>query len=279
METTDEYGDQFELATLVRRVTSVTEPSLRRRQVARHVTTVDPTTVADHFQTLFQRGARGDRAAAEVLMSFADFVVTASDEENAFIDHLDLAARASDRHAVSWFLLSPPPARRIDGTQRMRMRGKAMTLGERRALAAGWNPSMLEVLLADPDPMVVDRLCRNPRVQEPHIMQIVTRRPNAEDILLTIARHPRWFSRVRVRHALAMNPYGSTGLSLRIIPLLPVDRVYSIRNARDLHPALPLAASYFIALREMEHPDGPTPEDLAAELAGRRRGAIDPYLP
>lgn len=114
---------------------------------------------------------------------------------------------------------------------------RQITLGERKAMASGGNRAVLERLIYDRDPLVVRKLCLNPRLLEQDILLIATRRPNDPEVLHEIARS-EWLSRYRVRHALVLNPYNATGLSIRLLPLLHAHHVNSLRFAGDVHPQL-----------------------------------------
>lgn len=156
-------------------------------------------------------------------------------------------------------LIDPPPAREIDNL-RMQQRGRALSLGERRALAAGWDPRNLERLLMDHEPMVIDKLCANPRLGEQHVLSIVTRRPVPPGLLRVVAQHNRWYCRAVVREAIVQNPYGPTGLALRTLPVVPWITVDRVRFAGDLHPAMQRFAEYLRQVRAGRD-EGPTPDE------------------
>jgi 3-hydroxyisobutyrate dehydrogenase-like beta-hydroxyacid dehydrogenase len=52
--------DQYQLSTLIRRVLSVGDVGLRRRQMERHLLTVDAATAAAHLEALFGPALSGD---------------------------------------------------------------------------------------------------------------------------------------------------------------------------------------------------------------------------
>jgi hypothetical protein len=256
---TDEYGDQYEFDTFVRRVLSVIDPPLRRRQVERHLLTVDAATVSEHLQELFTRAARGDADASAMLMPLALFVQSAGEHETLALEAIDLAARREDRHAVAWFLLDPPPSRVIEERAMARMTAQSQSLGHRKAAAARSDPATLERLTHDDHPMVIDKLCQNPRVTEQHIMTIITRRPTLPALIETVAAHARWLQRPTVREAIVYNPYGPTGLALRLLPTLSVRTWEAVRFAAQVHPAVQGFAEYLLATRAGE-PDAPSPD-------------------
>ena len=261
----DEYGDQFELETFFRRVLSVTEPRLRRRQVERHFTTVDAETVAAHLQQTLELSVAGDSRANELLFSVGEFVHTVAAPEALALEAVDLVARRNDQHGVAWFLMDPPPARVIEDRALARMASQSQSLGHRRSAAAQADPRALERLLLDDHPMVIERLCQNPRVLETHVMTIVTRRPTLPVLIATVAAHPKWFRNPRVREGIVNNPYGPTGLALRALPTLTHSQWAAIRHASQVHATVRGFAEYLCNVRE-GRTDGPSPSDLAEPL-------------
>lgn len=258
-----EYGDQYEVKTLLRRVVRVPEPQMRRQQIHRHLFTVDALTAARHLQEVLALALGGEADAREVLFAFAEYCLHASSADLLALEAVNLEARRAGLHGVGWLLLEPAPARALDPTKLRRPRGRIPTLGERRAAAAGWDPTVLERLTYDHDPMVIDRLCGNSRLLEQHLLAIVTRRPTSPEMLLTVARHSRWYMRPVVREALVLNPYGPTGLSLRTLPLLPAPVVDAARHAGELHATVRNFSHYLSNLRD-GGPDGPAPGDDGA---------------
>ena len=243
-----EQGDQFEFDTLVRRMISIADPAMRRRQLQRHVLSVDPLTFAQHLQQMVALAMRGDADAMELLFSMIEYMELADGRDALALEAVNLAARSESLLAIGWMLLNPPPMRSVDKLL-LRQRGKVLTLGERKALATGFDRARLESLLHDNDPTVIERLCRNPRVQEQHIMTMATLRPTTPELLQVIAREPRWARRATIREALVQNPFLGTGLALRLLPTLPVPALERLRHATELHPSVRDFALYLLALR------------------------------
>lgn len=265
--------DQYALHTFVRRVYSVPEPGMRRRQVQRHLATVDADVAAEHVQAVLTRALAGSPEAREVLMAVVAHVESAEGADAGRLDAIDLAARATGHAGVPWLLIDPPPWREVDHVAFRHGRGRAMTLGARRSAAAGHDRAQLERLLADPHPLVVDRLAGNPRINEAEILTIVTKRPTRADALRTVAKHPRWFGRQTIREAIVQNPFAPTGLALRMLPLVPAATIERARHAAELHPAISMFARYLVALRQGDDVSAlPGADDLHAELQRDKLG-------
>lgn len=254
----DDELDQYHVETFVRRVTSVLDAGMRRRQIQRHLLTVDAATAAGHLQQVLADAIRGSGPAREVMTAFAEFCLTLEPRETLALEAINLVARTENLHGVGWLLLDPEPARRIDPARLRRDRAPTVTLGERRAQAAGWDPRVLERLSRDSEPLVIERLCANTRLSEPLLLSIATRRPIAPELLTIIARHARWYIRPVVREALVQNPYGPTGLALRTLPLLSQPVIERVVHSSELHPAVRGFATYLLRLRRGET-DGPAP--------------------
>ena len=108
-------------------------------------------------------------------------------------------------------------------------------LGVRRALAKGDDKGLLDRLLLDPDAIVVGHLLENPRITEDDMVRIAARRPIPGSTLSRIRRSRRFGSRLRVRLAVAQNPYCPTELALEVLGTLPADALKDIARDGTLH--------------------------------------------
>jgi hypothetical protein len=248
----DDYGDQYDVATFRRRILSVSDSPLRRRQIERHVLSVDAPTVVDHLQSVAIGASRGDGEASEIVFAFAEFIGGAHDEELFALDALDLCARDKGHHAVSWMLLTPPPARSIDARALAQMQRRTQSLGFRKAQAMRPDPRALERLSLDEHWMVIEKLCINPRTSEGNVMTIVTRRPTVPLLIDTVAKCNRWYRRATVREAIVMNPYADTALCLRTLPTLSPRHWATIQHASQAHESVRAFAQYLCALRKSD---------------------------
>jgi hypothetical protein len=97
--------------------------------------------------------------------------------------------------------------------------GREVTLGERKSLARRPDRDMMQRLLADPHPAVIQRCLRNPRITEDDVVRLAARRPGHREVLAEIARSP-WTHRPRVRMALVLNPATPEEIAARISGLL-----------------------------------------------------------
>ena len=109
-------------------------------------------------------------------------------------------------------------------------------LGVRRSLARGIDADLLERLLRDPDPVVIDHLLENPRIREDDVVRLAARRPVPAPTLGAIHASRRFGVRPRVRQALAGNPYCPTDVALEAMAPLPRPVLRDLARDETLHP-------------------------------------------
>jgi hypothetical protein len=175
------------------------------------------------------------------------------DDYNLF-ERLYKQAYENGREVVLSLLRDPPPHQALPEGKRLpepRLQiDREVSVGERRQMARKAKRKMIDQLLLDPNPLVVSQVLRNPVVRESDVLQIASRRPNTPDILFEIIQIIRWYKRNKVREALVMNPYNSTGQSLRLLPTLGIQTLRAVRNSRHIHPAVIETAELLVELRE-----------------------------
>lgn len=115
-------------------------------------------------------------------------------------------------------------------------RGRVLTLGERKSLARRPDRKLIDRVLRDPHPDVIELLLMNPRLTEPDVVRLCARRPNAPEVLLRVFRSPRWAVRPKVRTSLALNPSTPPAIAEAIVPLLAPDDLHAL--AQDDHAAV-----------------------------------------
>ena len=101
----------------------------------------------------------------------------------------------------------------------------------------------------DPHPAVIEKLLKNPYITEQEVIVIASRRPNTPEVLREIVISDKWLSRPVVRKALVHNPYGSPGVSIKLMTLAPEQELLSCRHASYLHPLVPEASNVFLVKR------------------------------
>jgi hypothetical protein len=221
-------------AQLCRRLAAVSDQEQRARALGRLLARHDPATIAAVLAQIVE--------AADRRLGGADLLVKAMISPGlrfVWDDGLALQvvahARAAGRYDLAGMFLDLPPLdARLEPAPPQLPRAMAkVPLGVRRSLARRNDIGLIERLLGDPDPAVVENLLNNPRITELEVVRMAARSPVREQVLTAIARHPRWGIRHRVRVTLAHNPGTPTGVTLGLLHLLLDQELEEIaRDAR-----------------------------------------------
>jgi hypothetical protein len=214
------------LLEMERRVRAVAEPAMRRERLLGLLETLGPERSYAVLETVLERPGSPSPHLHDLRLVLQDVLRAggatrplpaalregwrerARAEGDAFLERLLGASGAAE------VMADPGSALPRDVAE--------LPLGVRRSLARGMDMRMLERLLLDADPVVLDHLLRNPRLTEEHAVRIAARRPIPEVALRAVAESARFGVRPRVRVAIARNPYCPTDLALRLIGTLPL---------------------------------------------------------
>jgi hypothetical protein len=134
---------------------------------------------------------------------------------------------------------APRPAPEIDPSEPRipdYVKGRPLTLGERKSLARRPDRDTIDKLLQDPHPDVIARLLKNPRLTEDDVVRLSARRPGRPDVLAEIARTPHWLHRSRVRLALMLNPDTPAELAALLSGLLVRQELRLVAEATHVSP-------------------------------------------
>jgi hypothetical protein len=214
----------FEGACRLRKVLlSLPDVTLRVGWLRAHLAEQGDGEAAEQLGRLCEDGERADPEAREALLVVA--MLLASDGDSPFVERL--RQHAEERKLLSLSRLLRRGS--VDGPSSVRARteppvpdygaGRELTVGERRSLARSPQRRVLEKLLRDPHPLVLQQLLVNPRLTEDDVVRLAARRPLHRAIVATLAESPRWLRRPRVRLTLLLNPGTPEPVSM---PLLAV---------------------------------------------------------
>lgn len=128
-------------------------------------------------------------------------------------------------------------------------RDRALSLGERKALARTPRRELLTLVAKDPHPDVVAIVLENPHLVEADVVRIAALRPTLPASLDCIAKHPRWRVRPAVRRALVYNPFTATATVVRLLPNLPAAELRDIAQTATLAPMISAHARQLLELR------------------------------
>jgi hypothetical protein len=256
---------------LVRTVCGVPELGLRIAYVADLLARADDDVVelAVTLDALCARAEQADLAAREALIAVVGAlqepacaaVVQRLREEAAGVPHLALERLV--RQPVVTGSLAP---RDVPEPEDDRVpdygRGRPLSLGERKALARRPDRNMTERLLRDPHPDVIRQLLANPKVTEDDVLTLAARRPCRPDVLVEIARAPRWSARPRIRMALVLNPDTPLDVAAPIAGLLMRHELRLVATSTTVAPAVRA-----LCLEHLERrPPAPFPDEIDDDL-------------
>ncbi|MCS6915570.1 MAG: hypothetical protein NZ890_20350 [Myxococcota bacterium] len=122
-------------------------------------------------------------------------------------------------------------------------------LGWRKSHARSPRREVIERLLHDPDPTVLEILLQNPRVVERDAVQLAARRPTSPEAQRVVFAS-RFSSRYAVRLALVMNPYTPVELSTRILSGLLHADIAAVTQRLDLAESLRETAALLLRERQ-----------------------------
>jgi hypothetical protein len=135
--------------------------------------------------------------------------------------------------------------------------GRPLSLGERRALARKPSRATLDKLLSDPHPLVIQNLLVNPRLTEDDVVRMAARRPARREVIIEIARSPKWMTRGRVRLAVVLNPGTPPEIAVPVLPQLSRTELLDVETS-TLLPIIVRSAAR--ALLERRPPMSSDPE-------------------
>ena len=114
------------------------------------------------------------------------------------------------------------------------------------------NLDLINRLLHDQDPAVVEQILSNPAITEDQIIKIAAKRPTNGEVLRALSRSTKWVKRYRVKRALVFNPYTPTEVGINLLTLLMKQDVVDVSRDKALHFELRLAARRILTVDKDE---------------------------
>lgn len=231
----------------LKRFAAVQDRGLRRTVLVEAMASVSDVTLLAILARLPNRSSTGD---ALCRWMSAEIALTPS-------VLLDLPyARVQDLYALAHTAGLPSIAARfLPGAvspQAVKPEGNPfleISAGERTAKARRGDRLTIDRLMRDRDPRVIRALLDNPILQELDVVRIAANRPTAPAVLETVAAHPRWAVRYRVRKALAFNPCTPPAMTRLLLPTLLMQDLEEISSSMLLEELLREEALRLLQLR------------------------------
>lgn len=221
---------------LVRRLAALSERQQRVAILAEEAERLGMAAFADLLAVVIDRSikSRGERdlLALSATMDYLDSETFSHEHRLAL---LSASHEAGHGHLVR--LLSSPGEHRAGEVERVPDygTGRPLTLGERKSLARKPSRQIIERVMVDPHPGVIQNLLRNPKLTETDVVRIASRRPNYAKVLREIFKSARWGKQYSVKLAIAGNPYTPPTLALKILPLLLRQDLKDLVEDQNLH--------------------------------------------
>jgi hypothetical protein len=233
--------DPEKLADAIVRVTrALPDATLRVSYVSGLFASTPVHVLARALDRVCSRAEQAEEPAREALLSVVDAL--GARESQATAQSLREEAAGESLLALERLIRQPPPARDTPEADPAKERipdyvkGRALTLGERKSLARRPDRGMIDKLLQDPHPDVIRRLLKNPRLTEDDVVRLAGRRPGRAGVLAEIARTPQWSHRTRVRLALMLNPDTPLELAGPISGLLVRQELRLVAESTNVSP-------------------------------------------
>lgn len=225
---------------IVRLTRALPDLTLRTSYVSAVLTTTPLATLAKALDHLCARAEQAEEPAREALLSVVDALGSPGAQEVA--QRLREEAVGESLWSLERLVRQAPSVRpmpEIDPSEQRvpdYVKGRPLTLGERKSLARRPDRNTIDKLLQDPHPDVIRCLLKNPRLTEDDVVRLSARRPGRPDVLAEIARTPHWLHRSRVRLALMLNPDTPTELAAPISGLLVRQELRLVAEATHVSP-------------------------------------------
>ncbi|MRG97355.1 hypothetical protein [Polyangium spumosum] len=247
-------------ARLCKVVPALADLGMRTALVLRTLEAAGLPTAARALDKLASRAEQADPTAREVLAALLPLL--GDPAHAAWITALRDLARDASLLGLSRLLrrrtrvADPPPSSPIEHRGiALEPGGRPLSLGERRALARMPARAVLDKLLADPHPRVVENLLANPRLTEDDVVRIAAKRPQKPEVASEIARSARWMARARVRMTFVLNPGTPPELSVPVLSQLLRHELAEVAEATQVPAVLRGAALDLLARRPPLPPD------------------------
>lgn len=240
------------LATkLLNDISALPEQGMRLGLLCKTLSAFPPEKSARLLDTIYNRDME-DHAASIVRGLMVDNDAVHSCLGDAAYNSVYLAALRLGLTRISrLFTEFEPHKEGVSGYEEEEfIRMEQRTLGERRALSKSNLKKNIEMLLTDPDPIVVTNLLNNPRITEREVLKIASKRPNSGQILKLLALHGKWSKRYEVAKAVTLNPYTLPRVSIALLEKMLTQDLKAIAEDGTIHPEVRAAAKDLFSSRK-----------------------------
>jgi hypothetical protein len=199
-----------QVADLLPLLGSIRDPEIRLRRFAEDLRARPVEEAAWALASLVDRLAGRDERARPLGEGLLDRAQLARVLGEAWVQRMAAVLTRRGHPAAALFVAEAPAEG--EGLR------PSEPLGYRVSLARQPARRLVERLLFDPDPRVIQVLLGNPRLTEADVVKLAASRAATPAALDVIALDARWIARYSVKLALAGNPRAPARLALRLLP-------------------------------------------------------------
>lgn len=226
---------------LVKKLAVLPENSMRHAVLTEYFSKLEDGQVLEVISDILNSSTRRIPHYAEALKTLTDVPgISQALGASRMASIYSMAQEAGLEDVVAF--LAETPAMRIVETSEEEVyvdhRLKEVSLGMKRSLARKLDLDLLNRLLHEQHPMVIENILNNPHMTEAHVVRIASKRPTSGNVLKIVARHPKWISRYRVKKALVFNPFTPTAVSVRLVGFLLDQDLKEVITMFTLHPEI-----------------------------------------
>lgn len=238
-------------AKLLNDISALPEERMRLALLCKTLATLAPEDSARLLDSIYNKDIE-DSQASIVRSLMVDDDALRGHLGDAAYNSIYLAALRGGLNRISrLFTEFEPHKQGISGYEEEEfIRMEHLTLGERRALSKSQLKKNLDMLLSDPDPVVIGNLLGNPRITEREVLKIASKRPNSGRVLKLVALHPKWSKRYAVAKAVSLNPYTPPRVSIALIEKMLTQDLSAISDDGTIHPEVRETAKDLLLNRE-----------------------------
>jgi len=231
MEEIKEY-----LERLIWQLLSLPEEKMRLDLLKRSFEMIEPDIIARILNTIYT-GDGGRKGVREIKALFVDprafrNLLGPKKFRPVYLSAMDLGL---ERITPLFTDLAPRRSATKQDVREEDGRNNYETLGHRRSASKTGARDILDRLLLDTDPAIINNLLNNPRIVRGQVLKIANARPAVAGILSLISGHAKWGKDYGVRLALVMNPYSSPRIALALLEFLKATDLKMVLADETLH--------------------------------------------
>ena len=225
---------------LKRKIAVVKDGAIRHALLSQELASLDAEFMAEALGAIIERAA-GSATYKDMLQSLGDLSeLHRRSGRQKMKQVLEFCAANNLTEPLKMLSRIPPHKRAEDHPEDVYIDRdlKEETLGMRKTMGRLGNRDLINRLLHDQDPDVVEQILANPGLTEEQVVRIAAKRPTSSEVLRRISRSMRWSRSYRVRKSLVFNPYTPTEISISLLRLLFKQDVVAISQDQNLHAEL-----------------------------------------